>query len=551
MKGMVSLLSLGLWIGWASSTAFAQPLDIPFSVQSFDPASVSGAEANPDPFAGPSAIAAPKERTLPDPTSELGLPEDSPDAASSLNDTANASDLDKPEASAFSELLQSLFDDFSGTPDHTTLPDMDTLDFSGFEVPIQITPEVTRWMEFFTSRGRGIMLDWLARSNRYVPIIGQEFEAAGLPRELAYVAMIESGFVSHSTSGMGAAGMWQFMPRTARSEGLKVERWVDERRDPIKATRAAARHFEALYNRFDDWYLALAAYNAGGGRISGALDRHRTNNFWTLARRRAVRPETCNYVPRFLAAAIIAENPERFGFYDVPYDQSLQYEVIQVQESTPLALLAAQAGVDAETMRLLNQELIRGSTPPGTYSVKVPPGTRQIYEAQARSEAGQSPRTPTWRQHRVVSGQSLEKLARLYGVSLKAIQELNGFRSTRLQVGDLVLIPGDEAASDLEAVALSTSNPSSPGPALSSANGEVASSTAAASTRAQQSARGAEKKNSRSASSGQTHRVQPGDTLWSISRKYMVSVEELSTFNNLRHPRKALAVGQRLDIPTR
>lgn len=600
MNGKVSLLSLGLWMGGLSGLVAAQPLEIPFDATDAAPlyhtsaqtsselspiawqetsSNVSTANFSPltenrgDSRAGLDNAPTPPGSELEQPTgsrvaqapssqalaAQAGNPpleraepierseqtddfstEQDFDDLDSASDSANLDDDTAPlsDEATFSALLQSLFDDFSVENAHANLPELDTLDLSTFEVPVELTPEVVRWMEFFSSRGRGIMLDWLARSNRYLPTIQQEFEAAGMPPELAYVAMIESGFVSHSTSGMGAAGMWQFMPRTARAEGLKVERWVDERRDPVKATRAAARHFQSLYNRFDDWYLALAAYNAGAGRVNGALNRYRTNSFWSLARRRALRAETCNYVPRFLAVAIISENPERFGFYNVPYDSSLPYETVQVSESTPLALIAAQLGVPADDVRLLNQELIRGSTPPGTYSIKVPMGSAAIYEAVSSGDASALAKAPTFRQHRVQSGQSLERLARIYGVSVKAIQELNGFRSSRLQIGDLVLIPGDEASPELEQVALRVEAARPASRETGNASASSASQKALA-------------RDNSEVAQNQVHRVKPGDTLWSISRRYMVSVPELARYNNLRHPHAPLSVGQRLDIPNR
>lgn len=459
---------------------------------------------------------------------------------------ADENDLASPQTSdedSFSDLLQHLFDDFSETGTHLNLPPEDELDLSAFELPVEMTPEVKRWLEFFSTRGRTFFTGWLARSNRYLPEIEPEFEAAGLPRELMYVAMIESGFANTSTSPMGAAGMWQFMARTARSEGLKVERWVDERRDPVKATRAAVRHFEALYNRFDDWYLVLAAYNAGAARVANALDRYNTDNFWTLARRHALRPETCNYVPRLLAAAIISENPERFGFYDVPYLDTLVAEQVTLTESTPLAVLAIAMGVDTEELTRLNPELVRNQTPPGTYQLNVPMGAARLFEA--RAAVALKAEGLIYRQHRVQKGETLDKIARYYGVTAKALREMNGLRSDRLGLNDQLTVPMPDSAVDLETLLASAHQTE-----LRSEDERIEAGAARALATSEGAGTATSAQASNRLSKVHSHKVQSGETLWSIAKRYTVSVQELRSINGLNQ-RQVLAVGRRLDIPQR
>lgn len=539
MRVLVSLLCVGIWLGWAPASARAAEQD----------AFLSSTDAT-------------------------GTLQNAPDDWQALDQTAPLAfgdDERVDEPSGFSDLLPFLFDGFDAQNGQNSLPELNQLDLTVFELPMHTGPEVQRWLEFFTGRGRRTYTAWLARSARYLPLIQEELQAAGLPRELAFVAMIESGFVHHTSSPMGAAGMWQFMPRTARAEGLTVQSWVDERRDPVKATRAAARHFEMLYRRFGDWHLALAAYNAGAGRVSGAIDRYNTHDYWSLVRRRALSPETCNYVPRLLAAALIAEYPEWFGFYEVPYLDPLQFQTVTVRGTVSLPFMAAQLGVDVELLTTLNPELVRRQTPPGAYELRLP--------LQAPVEmlqlALQTPASPEFRQHRVVRGQTLQQLARRYGTSVKELKRLNGLRSDRVQQGDLLTIPQlnqplertpetsqetalarasyptqEEVSLGMASMRSSeTSAELPPEPVASELEGEK--STAAAG-RALASFRPQTDSAQRDAGARENrlHRVKRGETLSQIARRYEVTIKELKALNNLRDAH-ALALGQTLYIPTR
>lgn len=545
MRVLVSLLCVGIWLGLAPASALAFEHE--------------GSLPNPD-----------ATGTLQNAPEDWQAPEH-PDALL----VTDEQHLDDP--SGFSDLLPFLFDGFDAQNGLNSLPELNQLDLTVFELPMNVGPEVQRWLEFFTGRGRRTYTAWLARSARYLPLIQEELEAAGLPRELAFVAMIESGFVHHTSSPMGAAGMWQFMPRTARAEGLTVQSWVDERRDPVKATRAAARHFETLYRRFGDWHLALAAYNAGAGRVSGALNRYNTQDYWTLVRRRALSPETCNYVPRLLAAALIAEYPEWFGFYEVPYLDPLQYQTITVRGTISLPVVAAQLGVDAELLTTLNPELVRRQTPPGSYELRLPP--------QAPTEllqlALEQPEQAGFRQHRVARGQTLQQLARRYGTSVKELKRVNGLRSDRLRLGELLTIPQPSLEQSLESALARASYPtqeeikqgmaslqalavpetssavaSSPDTLAESTSAEPERTSAEAAPSAVQRALASfnaeQTSSSPEANARETrlHRVKRGETLSRIARRYEVSVQELKALNKLRDAH-ALALGQTLHIPVR
>jgi len=191
-----------------------------------------------------------------------------------------------------------------------------------FDIPIEITPAVEKHLVYFQTRGRKWYATWLARSTRYLPMMREIFKENGLPEDLTYLAMIESGFSTRATSRAKASGPWQFMKATGSRYGLDDDWWVDERRDPELATRAAAAHLKDLYEEFGDWYLAMAAYNAGAGKVNRAIDKYKTRNFYEIAavaRNRDFRPETKNYVPKMIAAAIIGHYPEEFGFTGIEH----------------------------------------------------------------------------------------------------------------------------------------------------------------------------------------------------------------------------------------
>lgn len=251
----------------------------------------------------------------------------------------------------------------------------------GIDVPIHINRQVKAYLVYFSTERKNIIRKYLARSTRYLPMIREIFQEHGLPEDLAYLAMIESGFNPHAYSHAAACGMWQFIRGTGLRYGLDIDNYVDERRDPEKSTHAAAKYLLDLYKQFGSWYLAAASYNCGEGRVQRELDNSNHKNFWELAGNQCLPNETQNYVPQMIAATLIAKNPEKFGFKGVPYLPPLQYDKVRVDETTSLVAAAVACKVSLEDIEILNPELRRGITPPGLgfYTLKVPKGTADAF----------------------------------------------------------------------------------------------------------------------------------------------------------------------------
>jgi murein DD-endopeptidase MepM/ murein hydrolase activator NlpD len=300
-------------------------------------------------------------------------------------------------------------------------------------------PRVRYFISQFSKSGRNDLEKALARSGKYMQMIAQVLYEEGVPEELAYLALIESGFVIHSSSPSGAAGLWQFVPTTARKYGLKIDSWVDERRDPLKSTRAAVAYLKDLHNYFGRWYLAIAAYNAGQAAIDKALQSSGALDFWTLSTKAKLREETRNFVPKFVAASLIASDPQKYGFTELVYEPPMDYEEMEVQGSLRLVSLAEMAGTDPETIRELNPELLRNRIPPeeSGFRVKLPAGHANIF-AQAYQELETTPTKVVT--HEVKKGETLFAIARRYGQQVRALMELNGLTNPTIRVGQLLKI---------------------------------------------------------------------------------------------------------------
>jgi len=322
------------------------------------------------------------------------------------------------------------------------------------QYPVEVNGSVERFLERFqTSPRREVVGRWLDRSSRYLDMIRQVFRKKGLPEDLAFTAMIESGFNPLAVSRAGAKGLWQFMERTGRRYGLRVDRWVDERLDPEKSTEAAAEYLKDLFGQFGHWFLAQAAYNAGEVKVARAVERARSNDFWTIARGRWLREETKQFVPQIQAAALIGREPERYGFQVSP-EEPLAYEVVSVPFSVELKQLAALAGLPADALKYLNPELRRGVTPPGgPYALKVPTGTgssvsealdrlsAELAEASRRAAkrvAKPPASSPGPRVHVVKPRDTLSDIAKRYGVSVSELIRLNGLDP------EATIYPGDK-----------------------------------------------------------------------------------------------------------
>ncbi len=287
-----------------------------------------------------------------------------------------------------------------------------------FDIPVVYNDPVQKWIDYFTGRGRGHFERYLSRSGRFIPYMHSVLTRYNLPKDLVYLSMIESGFNTRAMSWAAAGGLWQFIRSTGAIYGLSADYYVDERADVEKATDAAARHLKDLYDEFGHWYLAFAAYNAGAGKVRNAINRD-GYDFWDMARGSYLRQETKDYVPKILAASIIAKNPGKYGFRGINYQAPIDFERVKMRSATDLEVAGECAGVDPDLIRLLNPELLRDMTPPHvpTYSLKIPRGTRERFERRYAS-LSPSQRLKTI-QYTVRSGDTVREIAANYGVSEK------------------------------------------------------------------------------------------------------------------------------------
>ncbi len=255
-----------------------------------------------------------------------------------------------------------------------------------FDFPVTYNEQVKSWINYFQTKGKTSFKVWLERSSRYAPYIQQELAKNNLPQDLLYVAMIESGFTSRATSHAGAVGIWQFIAPTARRYGLKVNWWIDERRNFTKATSAAIRYKKDLYEMFESWHLVSASYNTGEHRIQRLIKKHQTNNFWELAEMRTLPEETINYVPKIIAATLIAKSPALYGFNNLEYKVPYQFEETLVPGGTDLANLAQYIGVRHRYLKDLNPDLLKGFIPREVkeHRIKVPVGSKPLVRQYAK-----------------------------------------------------------------------------------------------------------------------------------------------------------------------
>lgn len=310
-------------------------------------------------------------------------------------------------------------------------------------IPLVINDYVLSYVNYFTNRGRATMETAMRRAGQYRPMISNILSEEGVPQELIYLAQAESAFQPWALSRAGARGMWQFMAASGRNYDLNINRWVDDRQDPEKATRAAARHLKDLYDSLGDWYLAMAAYNSGIGGVERAVERTGYADFWELYRRNALPRETRNYVPIILAAMIVGKNPEKYGFDHVATDPPIAMEKVAVSTPTDLRLIAETIDVSADLLKTLNPSLLRGVTPSGEYELKLPAGTKDRFLQQIA--AIPEDKRVLWHYHKVNEGESLQEIARKWGTTPKAIAEVNGLSSEELLAGSKLVVPATAA----------------------------------------------------------------------------------------------------------
>jgi membrane-bound lytic murein transglycosylase D len=407
-------------------------------------------------------------------------------------------------------------------------PARDILGTVAYDLPVEANSWVEAELDFLIRERRSTLQRWLERGDAYEAYIKRILEEERVPTDLYHVAMIESGFVTTARSRAGAVGFWQFMPVTGRSMGLRVDSLVDERMDPIRSTRAAARHLRDLHRIYGDWALAAAAYNAGSGRISRAMRAFGATDFWDLAQRGDLAAETKHYVPRLFAVTVIGRDRERFGFTPAPTPGTFAYDSMLVEYATPLEELASLGAPSVEQLARHNPHLFRGATPNGPYWVWLPPETG--VEMQRAWLASDFRRQGGMGIYVVRSGDTLGHLAQFSGISSARIRELNPrVNFDRLRIGESLRFP-------FQAAAGLTARPSRAPVVAAVAPAEPTESPRSGPATTRTAAAGAG-----------THTVRDGETLWGIARQHGVSVAVLQEENGLDGA--TIRPGQALRIP--
>jgi len=312
------------------------------------------------------------------------------------------------------------------------------------DLPVTWTPKLIDYLMFYKDdpRGRSIMTSWLQAQGRYRDLIVSHLRKAHLPEDLLYDAMIESSYDNEDSSYAGALGLWQFMPENSKIYGLRRDRWVDERMDPLRSTIAQMDYFQDLYQRFGDWQIALAAFNAGYGAVLRSIARYNTNDYYALCDYENGLPwETCLYTPKVLAAAIVGHNRAAFGYGEIKEQPPEQWDEVSVPTSMTFAMIAKVAGAREEDIKRLTPQLRRGRTPPGEagYLVRVPAGAKPEF---AKKLAELESEWAGYDAYVLAHGERLEDVATTYGMSLNALRKLNAIdREAELEGGTILVVP--------------------------------------------------------------------------------------------------------------
>ena len=380
------------------------------------------------------------------------------------------------------------------------------------EIPLIINNYVENNIYFLKEKSPQHFRFWMSQSGRYFSVIEKILREEGVPDELKYLAMIESGLTPKARSWAKAVGMWQFMKSTGSSYGLKFNYWTDDRCDVEKSTRAAAKHLRDLYNMFNDWHLALAAYNSGAGRVSRAIKKSGTTNFWKMWN--YLPRETRNYVPSFIAATLMAKSPEQYGFYDLQYNDPLIYDEVEMNESVDLSVLANCAMTTVDSIKTLNPSLLRFATPNTNFTLRIPVGSKEMflenYSKIPESEKHQ------WITHKVKRGETLKKIASCYGITTSDLATANNLLvKSKVRSGKILHIPisRNEILNEKKL----QSNLASYEEENQDGNKKI------------------------------IHKVKRGETLNSIAKKYNVSESKIRNWNGLKYGKK-IKVGKRLKI---
>ncbi len=382
-----------------------------------------------------------------------------------------------------------------------------------YDVPMVWNDRVKKALLFYLKSRKGVFDKWLFRAGYYLPTFKQMFSEAGLPQDLAYLPIIESAFNPHAYSRARAAGIWQFIPSTGKIYGLRQNYWLDERRDPLKATASAIRYLKKLFNDFNDWHLALGAYNCGEGGMGRAMKRDSSTNYWALS----LPKETMNYVPLYLASIIVAKNPDVFDF-SFNTENAFDPDTASVSDCIELATIAKGINLPLDTLAKMNPHILHWCTPPDVKDVLLyfPKGyadTFKVFYSQLPAE-----KKVKFYRYRIRRGDNLLQIARNFKVPVESLRTINKLRTNRIVAGHhlFIPIPVNEKA---PATVAATQDESKP------------------------------KKDNSSAPKGKkvSYKVRAGDTVWRISELFGVTVEEILGWNKLNSARQ-LKAGQILTI---
>jgi len=405
--------------------------------------------------------------------------------------------------------LEELKDDGSGD---LALPDSH-LPVS--DIPLTLNSQVEYFLYYFQTKGRQAYSRWLSRSSRYIPMMKGILKREGIPEDLVYVAMIESGFQLHARSWADAVGPWQFMSGTGKRYDLRIDQWIDERKDPVKATTAAAMYLKELYGIFKgDWYLAAAGYNAGENKILRAINMYNTSDFWEISRGPYLKRETKEYVPKLLAAAFIAKDPARYGFTDVAYMTPIEFDTVTIPSRTDLELAARLTGTTYESIKELNPDLRHWCTPPNytDYILKIPKGSKQQFEAEYAkiTEELRFTEKVLYTRYKAGKKDSLKSVARRFGTSTKMLAGLNSLNTKGRITGKTLVVPVKQTV-DFSQEGRATRN---------TGNKDIYA---------------------------KYYTVKKGDTLDSLARRFKTSTKLLTAWNKLKL-KVALKPGRRIII---
>lgn len=406
-------------------------------------------------------------------------------------------------------------------------------------IPTEVNPLVEKWITYFQGRGHDHMERYLARSGRYEKLMKKVLRDNGLPEDLFYIALIESGFTARATSHASAVGYWQFIRGTGKRYGLDINKFVDERRDPVMATQAAAEYFKGLYSVFGSWYLSMASYNVGENRVKKEVMKNTTRDFWELAKKSRLPRETINYVPKFIAAKLIAKDPAKYGFDGIDYLPPVEFDTVTVTASTNLRVMSEKMNYNYEDFKALNPKF-KGEVAPikgGQLVLRIPPGTKEqallaanlsvVEKVEYIADQGET------EMYRIRKGDTLHTVARRYRTTVAYLRDLNELsKGKKLRIGMKLQVPDRTPLREKRAnkVAKTEATPNS---------APAATESASLSSLATDIVEGAVK----------YYIVQSGDSLFSIAQKYNTTVAQLKKLNNIRRGR-TLKVGIKLKLPS-